>query len=84
MKQCMKMNFIVNFIARCFIHDHIFPLCHFAVHVSPVDIVVKMSTRTPTLTCRDLTLFEKNELLKKYDALEQMSQTAAAGKLGIA
>jgi len=43
-----------------------------------------MSTRTPTLTRRDLTLFEKNELLKKYDALEQMSQTAAAGKLGIA
>jgi len=33
---------------------------------------------------RDLTLLKKNELLKKYDALEKMSQTAAAGKLGVA
>ena len=79
---CMKMNFIMNFIAR-FVHDHILPLFQFTVHVSPVSIVVKMSARTPTRTRRDLTLFEKNELLKKYDALEKMSQTATAGKLGI-
>jgi len=37
-----------------------------------------------THTRRDLTLAEKVGLLRKYNALENMSQTAAAGKLGIA
>lgn len=41
----------------------------------------KMSSQR---TRHDLTLAEKVKLLKEYDKLEKMSQTAAAGKLGIA
>ena len=56
---CMKMNIFMNFIAQCFIHNHILPPYQFMVHITPVNIVVKMSAYMPT--CCDL--------LKKYDAL---------------
>jgi len=80
-----KDEFRHEFYRRCVTSYtfHILSSGQFTIYVLPakyVRIAVKMSSRTR----RDLTLFEKNELLKKYDALGKMSQTAAAGKLGVA
>ena len=57
----MQMNFVINFIARCPIHQvHMIFFLPFTVYILPANIIVKMSARMPTRTHRDLILFEIN------------------------